>query len=122
VQYVYGDKEMTGYYYTRSRATFEIANEQGFENGKYLIGISESYPVNEWRFPKTAHNVALMEHRLGDCVEYPFGDSTRCGKITEIIRLDGDLLLFDGNYKIPKNATIIYRNNKPMPVWDKEGA
>ena len=111
---------MTEYYTTQSLATAAAAIEQGFEDGQTSTsyqdgGFHEGVDLDigeEWRFPKTPHNEALMEVMVDDTVEDPMG----YGHVT-IHEVYG----ISSAFCRQENCKIIYRNNKPFPVWDKEG-
>lgn len=121
---------MTTYFYTQSLATAAAAIEQGFEkietdkgNGKYKVIRYWSEDGKAWRFPKTPHNVALMEVQEGDLLQIIGGHyhgSVATGNVPEHMKEK-----WTGKPAIqPRDfvgTTIIYRNNKPFPVWDEEG-
>jgi hypothetical protein len=78
----------------------------------------------QWRFPRTPHNVALMEVQHNDFIKDPkcLQSVATVEKIptNKSIKIywDGDEFYDDYD---KENHVIIYRNNKPFPVWDKEG-
>lgn len=133
-----GKRNMTEYYTTRSLATAAAAIEQGFdgiEANTYPNGWVHCDKMKQkekglldpnwyaWRFPKTPHNVSLMDGKEGDFVLVNGGIYSGYGQYKAdysgnlyIIR---DELLRDIGSP-PFNYTIIHRNNKPFPVWDKE--
>lgn len=92
-------------------------------------------PITEWRFPRTPHNEALMEVQLKDWCHYilyldnPNFNDGYLGMIDGVygqnrITLDnyqGTKTLTPNPYLTSKHLTIIHRNNKPFPVWDKDG-
>jgi hypothetical protein len=80
----------TEYFYTTSRATEEIALEQGFEGREFILYDKWHSPDNQeyapfegnalaWRFPKTPHNAALMDYAIGDVVRHHEDDFTQYG-------------------------------------------
>jgi hypothetical protein len=122
------------YFTTSSLVYAAAAIEQGFEGCETnIIGYSEwtkqfipsVLGTLQHRFPKTPHNVALMEAREGDMIMFrgkfgayvissdsytiPAQKESNCDHCFSV--LDGGTL---------KGKTIIRRNNKPFPVWDKE--
>lgn len=125
-----GKRNMNEYYTTRSLATAAAAIEQGFE-GCETKDVFDNWrpwfannPTSKYRFPKTQHNVALMDGKEGDFVLVDGGIYSGYGQYKAdysgslyIIR---DELLRDIGSP-PFNYTIIHRNNKPFPVWEKEG-
>lgn len=110
---------MNEYYYTHSLATAASAIEQGFEDcetyDKGLFrkeyewhkGFDPRTEYEQWRFPKSPHNVALMKPKINDLVFT--SEKDYC-----IINYDAEL--FDIKHGV---ETVIYRNNKPFPVWGK---
>ena len=106
---------MTEYFYTSELGYADFAVKHGFEGvealkhtGKWSVTRYWKEDGKAWRFPRTPHNEALMGVKEGDVIIDSNGKQrpyiyNRC------------------NYIYAKNLeTIIYRNNKPFPVWDKE--
>jgi hypothetical protein len=121
---------MTEYFYTSSLVYAAAAIEQGFEGGESLritgwenMFYSIGEYAEEWRFPRTPHNDALMAKREFDVVKQ-VGKTIAFDKIG-IVQYNMNHKLrvhhrgFDDLYL--DNWIIIYRNNNPFPVWDKEG-
>lgn len=131
---------MTDYFTTQSQATAFAAIEQGFEgydvipvpdcsyvesylcNGSLTATFSPKYII--YRFPKTQHSVALMKLKEGDVImgHGSVGQARYGGEYTK----EGELKIkwIDGCWTgfYPEDGeVIIQRNNKPFPVWDKEG-
>lgn len=126
------------YFYTSELGYADFAVKHGFEWGEYLIEDYDNYPKwvaftqsygrwkewHKWRFPRTPHNEALMVKQEFNVVKQ-IGKTIVFNKIG-IIQADSRLKLFvqpDGfrDYVLD-NWIITERNNKPFPVWDKEGA
>lgn len=127
---------MTEYYYTQSLATAAAAIEQGFDDvesthydaekkdfwykGFFQI-VDSDYECCKWRFPKTPHNVALMEKKVFDVV---VENGSSAGNV--YCYGNGDLYASWGenDHAINDNMVIIARkiNEKyePFPVWDKD--
>jgi hypothetical protein len=126
---------MTNYYTTQSLATAAAAIEQGFEGCETYehraIGffvLPKWYTVNnihdgqrQWRFPRTPHNVALMDVQKKDVVYYPSQHGDVGGIVTSINEY-GFVKIKNEYYSYKENLVIIYRNNKPFPVWLRESS
>lgn len=133
------------YYTTHSLATAVTAIERGFKECESFIKHRlKDYPDSwkdglllggmKWRFPKTSHNEALMEHRVGDLVTYEW-NIQHGGVISRIVddvlwiwsycggsNEAGTYELSDGMFAIRKRAAIIrLRNGESMPVWEYGG-
>jgi hypothetical protein len=113
------------YYTTSSLVYTAAAIEQGFEgiNGSlYIAGFIPS--DSTWRFPKTPHNVALMEARSEDYLQIIGGHyhgNVMQGKISEHYKCRWTGWNEEDDYPADYSGyKIIQRNNKPFPVWDKE--
>ena len=118
----------TDYYTTQSLATAVAAEwEQNFlECESYCEGINLEMQwflgfnphAEKWRFPRTPHNEGLMKPIYEiDCLNYGKSYGTFCFFEGDGIKVRcGDCLTM-----FPISSPIIHRNNKPFPVWDKEG-
>jgi hypothetical protein len=132
---------MTEYYTTTQLGIAYFALLHKFEGIETLTGsIQEKWRVvrywqdgKAWRFPKTPHNLAIMEPIVGDYVQAKF--HAHIGGT--ISRITGDRLWLSfpftaddetGVWKYrddmfcmtKKTAIIMLRNNQLFPVWDKE--
>ena len=108
------------YFHTSKLYYAAAAIEQGFI-GLYLN-------ADTYDFPRTPHNVALMELQVGDLVKFNNYKNTY-GTVIEIHN-EGRSIYVSNNpeytertqFAIAEDLTSVMRNNIPFPVWDKDGA
>jgi hypothetical protein len=121
---------MTEYFYTSSLVYAAAAVEHRFEGGESLriTGWENmNYSIGEfaklWRFPKTPHNVALMNKQEFDVVK-------QIGKVMSFNKVG--IIEYNMNRKLFVQHSgfddfyiddwiITERGGFPFPVWDKEG-
>ena len=117
---------MTEYFTTSELAHARLAILHGFEGidsspirNEWHEGFDRSFG-EKWRFPRTPRNVALEAPVVGDVVRNQGG---RIGKVRkDMFDRQNLVVLWCGGEVETSYAgeTIIYRNNQPFPVWDKE--
>jgi hypothetical protein len=123
---------MTEYFYTSSLVYAAAAVEQGFENGESCETRKHGEHwwdevlfdfCDKWRFPKTPHNVALMNKQEFDVVKQ-IGKAIAFNKVGIIsYNMNRKLYVYHSGFDDLHldNWIIIERNGFVFPVWDKEG-
>jgi hypothetical protein len=136
---------MTEYYVTSELINAVAAIKQGFELQEYAYNhitqgiIWEDYDVDfftmlcldadKWRFPKTPHNMALMQPILDDIVtwyeEGSYSELRYVGIVSQVLNNGCSLYIKENTrkhhpYKSSDQVTVIQRNNMPFPLWDEE--
>ena len=121
-------------YTTSSLVYAAAAIEQGFEGCEYRYTNEgqikwikgNDYAAHYWRFPKKPHNVALMELQMDDVAQvhrwHAYTDEEQPASVIMMPYMRISIVELRDRLRSSADYTIILRNNKPFPVWDKESS